>query len=171
MVRGHVLSFVGTVSGVVWGWGCPNPLQGAHLSTEATRPQHSDRRKGRELSVRWGQSGGPPCHAGYFVFRGVLRYLGREILPPRKERGLLSCMRHCLLIGHFSQNLECEEVVWKVARGRGCAASAPGLPRGFLGLGVTPSGGAAHWREVLRPSSCTTLTPGLESQSLGLSRL
>lgn len=143
LVRGHVLSFVGTVSGVVWVWGCPNPLQGAHLGTEATRPQRSDRRKGREFSVQWGQSGGPPCPAGYFVSWGVLRYLGREILPPRKQRGPLSYTRHHLLIGHFSQNLEREEVVWKVARGRGRAARALGLPRGFLGLGVTPSGGTA----------------------------
>ena len=80
-------------------------------------------------------------------------------------------MRHRLLIGHFSRNLEREEVVWKVERGRGWAASAPGRPEGFLGLRVTPSGGAARWQEVLRPSSCATLTPGLESRPLGLSRL
>ena len=60
-------------------------------------------------------------------------------------------------------------MVWKVAKGRGWAASAPGIPRGFLGLCVTPSGGTAQWQEVLRPSSCATLTPGLESRPLGLS--
>lgn len=60
----------------------------------------------------------------------LLCFLGGPQIPG-KQRGLLSCTRHRLLIGRFSENLDHEEVVWKVLRGR--AASARGLPAVFWG--------------------------------------
>lgn len=137
----------------MWGWGSPEPASGSTLGHRGGPPSAF---RPAERAVTSVSSGGPPCRAGCFVSWGVLRYLVREIFPPSKQRGLLSCMRHHLLIGRFSRNLEREEVVWKVVRRR--VASARGLPGGFLGLGLTPSGGTAGWW-VPRPSSmCAALT-------------